>query len=295
MSEAQLPLAKAPESKFTEFIPFGGQDKIKLSIEMVKNLIAVKTATGKTCSDVDAIRFVALCQAKRLNPFEQDAFLIGYDGKDGPKFTLVTAHQAFLKRAELHQEYNGMKSGLILMREDKLMDTEGDFYLEGDDVLGAWATVFFKTRENSMHKRVRMKTFNKGFGRWKEDPAGMIVKCAEADALRSSFPTMLGGLYLREEQSELAVDPKITRPIFKKTEKPTVDVAPAEVPPEQTIMWQIFDLLKKENITEETMLEFLGAVGLADEEKSIADLSDETKAMIIEQFADFSARIKEAV
>jgi FtsZ-interacting cell division protein ZipA len=28
----------------------------------------------------------------------------------------------------------------------------------------------------------------------------MIVKCAEADALRSSFPTKLGGLYLKEEQ-----------------------------------------------------------------------------------------------
>ena len=32
-----------------------------------------------------------------------------------------------------------------------------------------------------------------------DDPAGMIVKCAEADALRSAFPTMLGGCYTEEE------------------------------------------------------------------------------------------------
>lgn len=280
-----------------EYIPFGGQDRVKLSVNMVKNLIAVKTATGKTCTDVDAIKFIAMCQAKRLNPFESDAFLIGYDGREGPKFTIVTAHQAFLKRAELHQEYNGMKSGLILLRNEAMIDTEGDFYLEGDEVLGAWATVFFKTRVNPMHKRIRMKTFNKGFGRWKEDPAGMIVKCAEADALRSSFPTMLGGLYMREEQAELAVDPKITRPIFKKPETPTVDVPPSgeSVPPEQDVMWQIFDLLKKANITEETMMEFLGAIGLADQEKCLNDLSDDTKQMVIDQFAEFSARIKEAV
>src|SRR5437016_936429 len=77
----QQSIAKQPESKFTEYIPFGAQDKLKLSIEMVKNLIAVKTKSGKTCSDTDAIKFIAKCHAMRLNPFEEDCFLIGYDTK----------------------------------------------------------------------------------------------------------------------------------------------------------------------------------------------------------------------
>lgn len=186
-----------------EYVPYGCQDKIKLSVAIVKNLIAVPTKSGKTCSDRDAMKFLMLCQSKRLNPFEGDAFLIGYDGRDNvAQFSLITAHQAFLKRAELHPEYDGMKSGVIVQIEsedNKLIDLEGDFHLEDQKLLGGWATVYFKSRKIPTTRRLRLARFKKPFGVWLDDPAGMIVKCAEADALRSSFPTMLGGLYLREE------------------------------------------------------------------------------------------------
>src|SRR5256885_17207110 len=111
--QTNLPATTPKDEKFVEFIPHGSEDKVKLSIAMVKNLIAVRTKSGATCSDNDAIKFVAMCQARRLNPFEGDAFLIGFDGTDGPQFSLITAHQAFLKRAELNAEYDGMKSGII--------------------------------------------------------------------------------------------------------------------------------------------------------------------------------------
>lgn len=161
-----------------EFIPYGCQDKIRLTAQLVQNLIAVPTRSGRTCSERDAIKFMMLCQAKRLNPFEGDAYLIGYDGKDGPSFSLITAHQAFLKRAELHPSYDGMKSGIIIRNEDGSMtDTEGDFHTEEQTVVGGWATVFFKDRKYPMHKRLRLSRFRKNFGVWLDDPAGMIVKC----------------------------------------------------------------------------------------------------------------------
>jgi hypothetical protein len=50
-----------------------------------------------------------------------------------------------------------------------------------------------------MTKRLKLSTFDKGRSLWKTNPEGMIVKCAEADALRSSFPQLIGGMYLREE------------------------------------------------------------------------------------------------
>ena len=182
-----------------EFVPFGAKEKIKLSVAIIQNLVAVKTKSGKTCSDSDAIKFMMMCQARLLNPFEGDAYLIGYDSTNGPTFSLITAHQAFLKRAEVSPEYDGMKSGIIVRQEDALRDLEGDFYEEGQTVVGGWATVYFKNRKQPMHKRIRLQRFQKAWGIWQDDPAGMICKCAEADALRSSFPTMLGGLYLREE------------------------------------------------------------------------------------------------
>jgi hypothetical protein len=62
--------------------------------------------------------------------------------------------------------------------------------------------VLFKTRSTPVYKRLKLSTFNKGFGRWNVDPAGMIVKCAEADGLRSAFPNSLGGMYLEDEMPE---------------------------------------------------------------------------------------------
>lgn len=60
-----------------------------------------------------------------------------------------------------------------------------------------------------------MERFNKGFAQWAVDPAGMICKCAEADALRSSFPTLLGGLYMRDE-----MDPESTGTIIEMVSAP---------------------------------------------------------------------------
>ncbi len=211
-----------------EYVPFGGKDKIKLSVALVKNLICIKTKSGKTCSDNDAMKFMMMCSARLLNPWEGDAFLVGYDGREGPTFSLITAHQAFLKRAELNPEYDGMKSGIIVQQEGELKDLEGDFYTEGQIVKGGWATIFFKNRKQPMHKRIRLERFQKSWGIWQDDPAGMISKCAEADALRSSFPTMLGGLYLREETKGVAEESKVTSPIFT-TPPPEEPIPDAEV------------------------------------------------------------------
>jgi phage recombination protein Bet len=204
------------QSRDIEFVPFGAADSIKLNIAIVKNLVAVPTKSGAVCSDRDAIRFMMLCQAQRLNPFAGDAYLVGYDGKNGPEFSLITAHAAFLKRAETNPEFDGMKSGIIILEGDnKLTDIEGDFHLPKQNVVGGWATVYFKNRKHPITRRVRMERFNKGFAQWAVDPAGMICKCAEADALRSSFPTLLGGLYMRDE-----MDPESTGTIIEMVSAP---------------------------------------------------------------------------
>lgn len=325
----QTALIAQSDAKVMEFVPFGATDKIKLSVEIIKNLVAVKTKSGKTCGNQDAIKFMMMCQARRLNPFEGDAFLIGYDGREGPQFSLITAHQAFLKRAEVNPEYDGMKSGIIIKRDGEIKDVEGDFYLEGDELLGGWATVFFKNRKQSMHKRIRLKRFQKAWGIWQEDPAGMICKCAEADALRSSFPTMLGGLYLREEL--VASEPtKFAVPVFKEKEaKPTPGAllgpstipespatpepepefppatpppgvpvpqeAPRETEPENPIK-RLRALCREAKIKESKVIEFLQDVGSVGNEvgtfEEVALNAGETIKMLVSQWDDISTRIK---
>jgi len=285
------------EEKLMEYVPFGAEDKIKLSVSIVQNLIAVKTRTGKTCSETEAIKFMMMCSARRLNPFEGDAFLIGYDGKEGPTFSLITAHQAFLKRAEVNKEYDGMKSGIIVERDGQVMDLEGDFFMHGDKLLGGWATVYFKNRKQPMHKRIRVERFKKSFGIWLDDSAGMICKCAEADALRSSFPTMLGGLYLREEMEQSA--PKTATPIFSSTPKEAVVVdEPREVDGDGGInnVKALRALCQKDGITEEQLVKFIVELGLADKScttlENIEADHESALSMIVEQWSDFSTKVK---
>lgn len=242
--------ASDAEARIAEYVPFGAKESIKLSVAIVKSFICTPTKSGKICDDREAMRFIMLCKARGLNPFEGDAYLIGYDGQDGATFSLITAHQAFLKRAEVNEEYDGMESGVIVQSGNEILDREGDFMFEDEKLLGAWAVVFFKTRTHPMKKRINLKTFVKPYGVWKTNAAGMIVKCAESDALRSSFPTLLGSLYLEEEMQtpSMVIDetPKLPAPGRHKTARkpesngtthepeqpPEPDMSPGEIPTE---------------------------------------------------------------
>lgn len=192
-----------PQEKPMEFIPFGAADKIKLSVALVQTTVCIPTRTGKTCTAREAVRFMMLCQAQRLNPYAGDCYLAGYDSKNGPTFTMITAHQAFLKRAETCKDYEGMESGVIILGEDgKVIEREGDFVLDDENCVGGWARVH-RTGRKPTYRRAAISAFKPPYETpfWenKYKAAAQIVKCAEADALRSTFPTLLGGLYTGEQ------------------------------------------------------------------------------------------------
>lgn len=249
----------AKEDRTMEYVPFGSEDKIKLSVKIIQDIVCIPTRTGKVCDEREAMKFMMLCKARALNPFEGDGFLMGYEGRDGISWSLITAHQAFLKRAEPHPEFAGMRSGVVLAEFAKCPacdgagqlksnkpcrrcnemgvsdEVEGDILPKGATLHGGWATIFFKNRPEPMHKRVALAVFKKPFGRWNDDPAGMIVKCAEADALRSSFPTKLGGLYLKEEvESTQPTQSMTTEGMFGRQVAPIVEVEPAPEPSKPT-------------------------------------------------------------
>lgn len=202
---APAPAKADPWAKEIEFVPFMGDTPIKLSVNLVLRYLCKPTAQGKVCTPEQALKFIMLCAARKLNPWEGDAFLVGFDGKDGPEFNLITAHQAFLKRAEEHPKYAGMESGIIVVRGEEVVELPGDFH-NGDDVLvGGWAKVYRRDRDIPTYRRLKLAVFNTGRSRWNKDPAGMIVKCAEADALRSSFPNTLGGMFSEGELDDRPV------------------------------------------------------------------------------------------
>jgi phage recombination protein Bet len=289
--------------KSVEYVPFMGKDPIKLSARLVLNYLCTPTKSGKVCDERQAVRFVMLCKARGLNPWEGDAFLIGYDSQSGPQFSLITAHQAFLKRAEVHPEYDGMESGVIVRRQRVHADTgevgfvteelPGDFFEDGDQLCGAWARVHFKGRSHAMYKRVRLETFNKSFGRWKDDPAGMIVKVAEADALRSSFPNSLGGMYLEGEMP--AADRESVKPDVPKPGRHSLrNGARAEpaAPPEPTA-----DEARAEMAADDVVTDLLDRLAACESHKELQDVGAEAlrkrETMGNERYAAFSKQYQE--
>lgn len=201
------------EPKFIEYVPFGAIDKIKLNIEIVKRFICIPTKSGKVCDESQATRFMMLSQTQRLNPFAGDCFLAGYDGKNGPVFSMITAHVAFMKRAESCADYEGMESGVILVdSEGKITEREGDFVTGEENCVGGWARVHRKGRK-PIYRRLSIASMRPNYDTpfWSDVKApGQIVKCAEADALRATFPTLLGGLYNPGESSSATIEVSAT-------------------------------------------------------------------------------------
>lgn len=184
------------------FLPFGATKELNLTLEDVRHVIATPTKSGKLPSDRDIRLFLKLCEFRGLNPYVKDAFLVGYDSKEGPQFSTIVAHQAMVKRADAHDKYVGKKSGVIVWDKEKneKVKIEGDVVPSTMTVIGGWCTVYRSDRpEHPETAETAMKAYNKGFGHWNIDPNWMICKCAEAKGLRAGFPHDLEGMEIREE------------------------------------------------------------------------------------------------
>ncbi len=194
-------LLKNPAAmKPVKFKPFQSDTDIELTAALVIRWFCTPTKQGHRCTVDQAVKFLKLCEARKLNPWEGDAYLVGYDSKDGPVFSLITAHQAFLKRAEAHPAFDGMRSGVMVRLPDgTIHEQEGDYVDDGQTLVGAWSKVYRTDRKHETYRRIKLSAYAKPFGVWNTNAPGMIVKCAEADGLRSTFPNVLGGMYVDGE------------------------------------------------------------------------------------------------
>lgn len=194
----------ANQENTISYMPLGGKATVELTISMVRKFLCVPTRQGNYPSDSEIVKFMMLCRSRELDPWCGDAYLIGYDSQNGPQFSLITAVQALLKRAEISPQFDGIESGLVVQTGNGIEHREGALALEGESIVGGWAKVYRKDRKIPYSATVKFSTFNTGKSQWNKDPAGMIVKCAKAAALREAFPTQLAGLYTDDEMGEIS-------------------------------------------------------------------------------------------
>jgi phage recombination protein Bet len=155
-----------------------------------------------SASDKDTYMFLKLCQARNLNPFCNEAFLIPYkDNKTGEiKCSMVVGKEAFMRKAEANLQYRGFKAGIIVSRGEELIYREGTFQRKGDVLEGGWCEVYRVDRDQPIRSEVSLAEYDQGHGLWNHGKkATMIRKVSVLQSHREAFPGDLAGCYGSEE------------------------------------------------------------------------------------------------
>ena len=177
---------------------------VQLDIDIVRDIIA----KGNDISDMEIYSFVKLCQYQKLNPFLGEAHLI----KFGDSAQMVVGIDVFTNRLDEHPMCDGWTAGLILLKNNEIIERTGTFYLKNHDerIVGAWFkaqrkdwrrefewSITFDEFYREYYSKKSQKT--KPMKNWAEMPATMIVKCVIASGARKLFTKDFKGVYSSEE------------------------------------------------------------------------------------------------
>ena len=187
----------APAASHEKAITFQANgEEVKLSLSTVRNYLV--SGDGKV-TDQEVVMFINLCRYQHLNPFLNEAYIVKFGDRPAQ---LITSKEAFMKRAEANPHFKGSKAGVIVVRDNQVIYSQGAFALPTDQIVGGWAEVKRDDREEPIHVEISFKEFSKGQATWKDMPANMIRKTALVNALREAFPDTLGSLYTEDDKSE---------------------------------------------------------------------------------------------
>lgn len=174
--------------------------------------------------------FLRTCQVEGLNPFAKEIYLIKYS-LESPA-SIVISVDAFLKAAEVNDQFDGHEAGIILRdAAGKLEHREGCFLLDEEEsqLVGGWAKVYRKDRKYPIYSAVNLKeyerfTFDKKTGErrptvfWDEKKATMIRKVALGHAYKEAFPNRFSSISSTADWAEV---PEGELPVaFTKNGKP---------------------------------------------------------------------------
>ena len=191
--QSLAPVAKQ-EDKPVKF-SVGGKD-VELSIALTQAYFCPQA------SPAEAFVFNSWCAHNGLDPWRREAYLVKYGNNPAQ---MLTAKDAFTKRAEANPRYQGQKAGVVVLnREGKLENRVGELVLDGEELVGGWADVYVKDYVTpisavvNFRERCQYKD-GKPQAKWATSPGLMIRKCALVAALREAFPNDVGGMYVPDE------------------------------------------------------------------------------------------------
>ena len=168
-------------------------NQVKLSPTIVRNYL---TKGDGRVTDTDITQFISICLFNKLNPFLNEAYLIKYGSQPAQ---MITSKEAYFKRAEANENYDGYQGGVIVQKDDEISELEGAFIPKGWTLVGGWAKIYRKDRKYPAVSRVNLDEYDKKKSTWNEKKGTMIAKVAKVQAMREAFPSQLDAMYTSEE------------------------------------------------------------------------------------------------
>ncbi|MEW4025650.1 phage recombination protein Bet [Bacillus siamensis] len=202
-------------------------ESVKLTGKTVKNFLV---RGNSDVTDQEAAMFINLCKYQKLNPFLNEAYLVKFKGSPAQ---MIVGKEAFMKRAENNEQFQGFKAGIIVEREGDMVELEGAIKLPKDNLIGGWADVYRADRQQPICVRISLDEFSKGQSTWKTMPLNMIRKTAIVNALREAFPNSLGNLYTEEEEQandDIPAEERVRREVNENANTEVIDIEPIPDP-----------------------------------------------------------------
>lgn len=169
-----------------------GED-VRLSPSIVRNFLNQDT---KNLTDAEVFKFIQLCRFRKLNPFLNEAYLVKFGNE---KAQMIVGFEAMRRNALGNPNYKRHEAGVIVIRDNKIVEEIGSFKLPKDTLVGGWAKVYLTNLEEPITVKVSFDEYNKGQSTWKKMPCVMIRKVALSQAFREAFPNDCGAMYAEEE------------------------------------------------------------------------------------------------
>lgn len=184
---------------------------------------------------------LAIVKNRNLNPFTKEVYFIKYGNNPAQ---IVVSKDAFMKRAEQNQNYDGFESGVIYENEQgELKTKKGVILPRKATLIGGWCEVYRKDRSRPVYREVELSAYNTHKNWWQKAPGQMIEKVAIVAAVRDAFSENVGGLYTADEMeqaSPIDVTPRETQEDVKARKMAQIEQQRQEqtqpVQPEQELV-----------------------------------------------------------
>jgi phage recombination protein Bet len=221
-------------------------------------LDTVKTSKGTTPSDSDKMNFITFCLANQINPIKKQAYLMGYDSKNGPSFSTIVSISGYTAIAMQTGLCAGIDQPRFTYNGNQLDSCSITVYrLVKGEKCGFSGTAYYSERVGKKYDGSLTEP-------WAKQPKTMLEKCAKAAALRNAFPDQLSGVYTEDEMPKADVEVEAKKIEIEYVTSPQLALILKQLLPKRALQLEltieelqnkICDTVKVKSLTELTKKE----------------------------------------